>query len=109
MAIVRTPASSAKPPFAVRRIFSPEYQFSTDCAAARSLARREVAGEGRPQGERAAAQVVHADGDRGAFAVLDADPAREARAGERGEDPVVVVEALADHPVPDRVALRLTV
>src|SRR6188472_3007694 len=67
---------------------------------------REVAGEARAQEARAPAEVVHADGDGRPLAVLDAHPAREAGAGERREDPVVVVEAIADHAVLDGVALQ---
>src|SRR5579864_6497085 len=48
---------------------------------------------------RALAEVVEADLDRRALAVLDADPAVIAGPGHRAEDPVIVVEALADHPV----------
>src|SRR3954452_4886379 len=59
----------------------------------------EVAGGGRPQELRAAAQVVHADRHGRALAVLDADPPGEAGARETREDAVVVVVALADHAV----------
>src|SRR5436190_13879918 len=67
----------------------------------------EVLRELLPPEGRAQAEVLEADLDRGALAVLDADPAVVARPRERAEDAIVVVETSPDDPVLDdlRVAV----